>query len=331
MHIQRLSPSPPLACAGAVCLLIITTTFVAASPAIRSFFLFVATRSCLAAPERLRVRSRKPSETAYWQSPAVCDLAQLVSTWHTFSSSSTPLCSSSLVTSLVIRAFGTVGIAHVLQLRHPPPCVRVIADCRCLITTDTMSLSHHSIIVPSCLRSHFRSSLGPTRKLGRAAATMAWHQRILKSRLAQMPAGPPPKRPSALDPDAVPGVSGANIAALLAKTTEPPWAGLSRSARQTRARQWDERGRPAETTRNLYRPTPGMQPPPVRAFGNPHAVAKHAYLWDPATTMAAHFRPDRHSSMIMGRPVQAPGGSFIRQQKSGLFSKVCAAAVVSTK
>ena len=64
MHIQRLSPSPPLACAGAVCLLIITTTFVAASRAIRSFFLFVATRSCLAAPERLRVRSRKPSETA---------------------------------------------------------------------------------------------------------------------------------------------------------------------------------------------------------------------------------------------------------------------------
>ena len=31
MHIQRLSPSPPLACAGAVCLLIFTTTFVSSS------------------------------------------------------------------------------------------------------------------------------------------------------------------------------------------------------------------------------------------------------------------------------------------------------------
>ena len=123
---------------------------------------------------------------------------------------------------------------------------------------------------------------------------------------------PPPKRQRQLDDDAAP-VSGANIAALLAKTTEPPWAGLSRSARQTRARQWDERGRPAETTRNLYRPTPGMQPPPVRVFGNPNAVAKHAYLWDPETTMAAHFRPDRHSSMIRGRPVQAPGGVSIWQ------------------
>jgi hypothetical protein len=136
---------------------------------------------------------------------------------------------------------------------------------------------------------------------------MAWQKKTLEKRLPEMPAMPPPKRPRELDPDAAP-VSGANIAALLAKTQEPPWASKARAARETRGKQWDESGRPAKTTRYLHRPTPGMQPPPVRAFGNPNAVAKHAYLWDAGTTMAAHFRPDRHSCMIMGRPVQARGG-----------------------
>ena len=122
-----------------------------------------------------------------------------------------------------------------------------------------------------------------------------------------MPALPPPKRPKGLDPDAAP-VSGANIAALLAKTQEPPWASKARAAREAAAEQWAQRGRPSKTARFLHRPTPGLQPPPVRAFGNPNAVAKHAYIWDAGTTMAAHFRPDRHSCMIMGRPVQARGG-----------------------
>ena len=51
-----------------------------------------------------------------------------------------------------------------------------------------------------------------------------------------------------------------------------------------------------------------MPPPPVSAFGDPKLVARHAYKWDAKTTMAAHFRPDRHSVMIHGRPMQARGG-----------------------
>ena len=136
---------------------------------------------------------------------------------------------------------------------------------------------------------------------------MAGWQGIWQERRPELPPMPPPKRQRQLDHDAAP-VSGATIAALSAKSQEPPWASKARAARETREKQWAQSGRPAKTTRYLHRPTPGMQPPPVRAFGNPNAVAKHAYLWDAGTTMAAHFRPDRHSCMIMGRPVQARGG-----------------------
>ena len=141
---------------------------------------------------------------------------------------------------------------------------------------------------------------------------MAEPKKILRVLKPAMPARPPPKRPEAPDPDAAP-VSGPNIAKLLAKAKPPPWVSRASAARGANATVWAQSGRPAGHPRFLYRPTPGMQPPPVGAFGNPNAVARHAYLWDPETTMAAHFRPDRHSSMIRGRPVQAPGGVSIRQ------------------
>ena len=130
---------------------------------------------------------------------------------------------------------------------------------------------------------------------------------MLEKRLPELPAMPPPKRQRQLNDEAAP-VSGATIAALLAKSQEPPWASKARAERQAVAERWVQRGRPSQTARFLNRPTPGLQPPPVRAFGNPKAVAKHAYLWNGESTMAAHFRPDRHSCMIMGRPVQARGG-----------------------
>ena len=51
-----------------------------------------------------------------------------------------------------------------------------------------------------------------------------------------------------------------------------------------------------------------MPSPPVSAIGNPKLIARHAYKWNGQTTMAAHFRPDRHTGMINGRPMQASGG-----------------------
>ena len=50
-----------------------------------------------------------------------------------------------------------------------------------------------------------------------------------------------------------------------------------------------------------------MPPPPSEALGSQEAVARHAYRWDAATTMAAHFSPDNHTLMINGRPMQARG------------------------
>ena len=136
---------------------------------------------------------------------------------------------------------------------------------------------------------------------------MAGWQNMLENRRPELPAMPPPKRQRQLDDSAAP-VSGATSAALLAGAQQPPWMPKARAAREAAAERWAQRGRPSKTARFLNRPTPGLQPPPVRAFGNPKAVAKHAYLWNGESTMAAHFRPDRHSCMIMGRPVQARGG-----------------------
>ena len=33
------------------------------------------------------------------------------------------------------------------------------------------------------------------------------------------------------------------------------------------------------------------------------AIAQHACQWDPQTTMASHFMPDRHTRMIQGSPM----------------------------
>ena len=119
---------------------------------------------------------------------------------------------------------------------------------------------------------------------------------------------PPPKRQdTALDE--LPGpVSGVSSAATLATTRQPPWAWRARAVREGLAKDWERDGRPPTSERFLNRPTPGKPPPPVSAIGDPKLVARHAYKWEPKTTMAAHFRPDRHSVMIHGRPMQARGG-----------------------
>ena len=119
---------------------------------------------------------------------------------------------------------------------------------------------------------------------------------------------PPPKRQdTALDE--LPGpVSGVSTATTLAATRQPPWMGRSSAVRQGLAEEWVRDGRPPTSERYLNRPTPGKPPPPVSAIGDPKLVARHAYKWEPPTTLAAHFRPDRHSVIIHGRPMQARGG-----------------------
>ena len=139
-------------------------------------------------------------------------------------------------------------------------------------------------------------------------ATMAGWQEVWPPRRPTPPPMPPPKRQKQLL-DEFPGpVSGARSAAWLARAPLPPWTLRSRAVRQHVADQWVRDGRPATSERFLNRPTPGMPPPPVSAIGNPKLIARHAYKWDGHTTMAAHFRPDRHTCMINGRPMQARGG-----------------------
>ena len=54
-----------------------------------------------------------------------------------------------------------------------------------------------------------------------------------------------------------------------------------------------------------HMPTPGVPPAPIRVYGNEKAVLAHAYQWGPNSVMGLHFRPDRHTVMIQGRPMQA--------------------------
>ena len=57
----------------------------------------------------------------------------------------------------------------------------------------------------------------------------------------------------------------------------------------------------------LNKPTAGSPPAPLHVYGSHSLVAHHMYRWDKEKTMAAHFRPDRHSIIINGRPMQARG------------------------
>lgn len=56
---------------------------------------------------------------------------------------------------------------------------------------------------------------------------------------------------------------------------------------------------------SVYFPTPGVPPAPITAYGKKEAVREHFYQWNPTTTAAMHFRPDRWTMMINGRPMQA--------------------------
>ena len=67
-----------------------------------------------------------------------------------------------------------------------------------------------------------------------------------------------------------------------------------------------------------YMPTPGVPPGPPKVYRSEEATAQHVYQWNPETTLAANFRPDRHTIMIQGRPMQAASlchsQSFFRQK-----------------
>ena len=94
----------------------------------------------------------------------------------------------------------------------------------------------------------------------------------------------------------------------LATVAHPPWMEGSRREREVIASQREHGPRPPLAARFANRPTPGFPPPPLPALGSQAAIARHAYMWDGKTTLAAHFGPDRHTMMINGRPMQAIGG-----------------------
>ena len=175
----------------------------------------------------------------------------------------------------------------------------------CVLSSSPPTASHDLINSPP-LQLSLKPRI-PIRKLGRASATMAGWQGVWQARRPTLPPMPPPKRQKQLDDSATP-VSGAPSAALLAQAPRPPWLLKASAERQAIADRWEHGGRPPTTSRFLNRPTPGMPPPPVSAIGNPKLIARHANKWNGQTTMAAHFRPDRHTGMINGRPMQARGG-----------------------
>ena len=52
-------------------------------------------------------------------------------------------------------------------------------------------------------------------------------------------------------------------------------------------------------------PTLGVRLAPLSCYGREKQIALHLYQWDPHTTKALHFKPDRFTMMIDGRPMQA--------------------------
>ena len=126
------------------------------------------------------------------------------------------------------------------------------------------------------------------------------------------PWGPPPRplfaraapepRPSCASHIPTKPKSGKlDVARYLDQAQKPEWTYKARAVRDNLAFS------KAKFPKHVFAfwPTPGVPPAPIQTYGIPDQVGQHVYQWDPATTMAAHFRPDRHTMMINGRPMQA--------------------------
>ena len=94
----------------------------------------------------------------------------------------------------------------------------------------------------------------------------------------------------------------ANTRDFLAKAKVPGWTA---KASMTRLGSKSKVQGKVPAYRN--KPTAGAPPAPLHVYGSDGLVAHHMYRWDKETTMAAHARPDRHSIVINGRPMQARG------------------------
>ena len=92
-----------------------------------------------------------------------------------------------------------------------------------------------------------------------------------------------------------------DVARYLDQAQKPEWTYKARAVRDNLA--FSKAKFPKHVS--AFWPTPGVPPAPIQTYGIPDQVGQHVYQWDPATTMAAHFRPDRHTMMINGRPMQA--------------------------
>ena len=122
-------------------------------------------------------------------------------------------------------------------------------------------------------------------------------------------ASPPPKSGTAkatgtaVDPPRCPKTGRVAIGKVLARQQHPKWYGnASRVRRDLHANK--DRFPTCDQVSSAF-PTPGLPPAPPECYGKMENVAQHLYQWDPNTTMATHFVPDRHTMMINGRPMQA--------------------------
>ena len=112
----------------------------------------------------------------------------------------------------------------------------------------------------------------------------------------------PPRAPDPDAPDVPRHKSGhVNVGKFLAMKARPKWMEESRRVRD------DLHKNKAEFPKKVLAamPTPGIPPAPVDAYGRHESVAQHLYQWDPSTTQALHFQPEKHTMMINGRPMQA--------------------------
>jgi hypothetical protein len=82
--------------------------------------------------------------------------------------------------------------------------------------------------------------------------------------------------------------------------TEGPWFHDAHRARKRIAGQ----GVTMPKQMHSRIPVAGFPPPPAAALGDAYSLAGHYYRWNPSTTLAAQFLPNRFSVFLGGRPVQ---------------------------
>ena len=90
------------------------------------------------------------------------------------------------------------------------------------------------------------------------------------------------------------------------------WPSTSATQRQANRKAYEDQRKKGNAPllvpkHYLNKPTPGLTPPPAKAFGRVGSMKYDIYQWDPKNRILPTYQPAKNTVIVHGRPVQALG------------------------